>query len=70
MFRASSTGLTWAALALAACGSEDQTPSNQAIANAPVEIERLPPDESVATDSEELINGVNEPDVGELGNQH
>ena len=70
MCRASSIGLIGAAFALAACEAEEQPAANEPVANAPVEYEQLPPDESVATGSEELINGVNEPDVGDLGNQH
>ena len=57
------------ALLLAACGgSPDDQPANDAA--APVEIEALPADESVATTSSELANGVNEPDAADLGNQH
>ena len=63
---------------LAGCGSggrgdepaigNEVKATNETLANA--DIEALPPDESVATTSAELANGVNEPDVGNLGNQH
>ena len=57
------------AFLLAACGgARDAQPGNNAA--APVDIEALPADESVATTSEELAEGVNEPDVNDLGNQH
>ena len=57
------------AVLLAACGgAPDDQPAN--VAQAPVEIEALPADESVATTSKELAEGVNEPDVNDLGNQH
>ena len=56
-----------AVLALAGCG-EAPDEGNVVITNEvppDAEIETLPPDESVATESEELANGVNEPDVNE-----
>ena len=53
------------ALALVGCG--EQTPETR---NGPAEVEALPADESAATTSEELANGVNDPDVNDLGNQH
>lgn len=61
----------WAALlalALASCGDAAVEPA----ANQPAvaDVEALPPDESVATTSAELANGVNDPDVNDLGNQH
>ena len=55
------------AIALAACSEAEQAPVNNSTA---ADIEVLPADESAATTSEELQNGVNEPDVGNLGNQH
>lgn len=46
-------------LALAAC---DRAPSDASTNNAAVmEIEALPPDESVATPTNELVNGADEP---------
>ena len=51
---------------IAACSAPDEQPANNAAAT--VEIEALPADESAATSSEELANGVNEPDVTDLGN--
>ena len=58
------------ALMLAGCGGPDQSDNAMVSANSPAGVEALPPDESVATTSEELANGANEPDVGDLGNQH
>ena len=55
---------------LAACGEPAPEPGNEAVANAPTEIEALPADESAVTTSEELANGVNDPDVDNLGTQH
>jgi hypothetical protein len=57
-------------LLLGACGQQAPEAGNEIVANAPVEIEALPPDESAVTTSEELANGVNEPDASNLGNQH
>ena len=62
-------GLAMAALTLAACGAtdtDDQAADNAATAD----IDVLPADESVATSSDELASGVNDPDVNALGNQH
>ncbi len=57
------------AVLLAACGGgPEEQPANSAA--APADIEALPADESSATSSAELANGVNEPDIGNLGNQH
>ena len=62
-------GLAMAALTIAACGATDT--DEQSAANATsADIDVLPADESVATSSGELANGVNAPDVNELGNQH
>jgi hypothetical protein len=63
--------------ALAGCGNKDEQPIEQNAlvgGNIPADadIEALPADESSATSSEELINGVDEPTVnetGELGNE-
>ena len=55
---------------LNACSQQAPETSNEIVANAPTEIEALPADESVETTPEELENGVNDPDVGNLGNQH
>ena len=62
---------------LAGCGGGDEVnepaignevkATNETLANA--DIEALPADESVGTTSEELANGVNEPDAGEPVNQ-
>ena len=58
-------------LALAACDGPAVEPSNEELAaNAPVEVQALPADESAATSSGELANGVNEPDAPDLGNRH
>ena len=54
---------------LAGCseaGEESQAANETNVADVDV----LPADESVATSSGELVNGVNDPDVNELGNQH
>jgi len=67
MRNASSLGLIGL---LAACGQQQPEPGNEMVANAPTEIEALPADESAVTTSEELANGVNDPDVANLGNQH
>ena len=64
--------------ALAACGNgaEEQPVEQNALVGgnipANADIEALPADESSTTSSEELINGVDEPnanETGELGNQ-
>ena len=55
---------------LGACGQQSPEATNEAAANAPTEIEALPPDESVETTSGELENGVNDPDAGNLSNEH
>ena len=54
---------------LAACGQQAPEAGNEAVANAPTEIEALPPDESAGTTNDELENGVSDPDVANLGNQ-
>ena len=56
-----------AAIALAACGKAEQPAANNSTV---ADIETLPADESAATTSEELQNGVDDPDVGNLENQH
>ena len=56
------------AIALVGCGGEADQPAAR---NGTVtDIETLPADESAATTTRELRNGVNDPDVGNLGNQH
>ena len=58
------------AAALAAC-TKPASDNNVAIDinnAAPGDIEQLPPDESVDTSSNELINGADNADVGELNN--
>ena len=55
---------------LTACGQQAPEAGNQAVANAPTEIEAVPTDESAVTTSEELENGVSEPDAANLGNQY
>ena len=55
---------------LAACSQQAPEPDNESVANAPTEIEALPADETVGTTTDELENGVNEPDLTNLGNQH
>lgn len=54
-----------AAAALAACGgpSSNEAASNETAASAPTEIETLPPDESVATPTDDLANGAVEPPI-------
>ncbi|MDQ3246852.1 MAG: hypothetical protein M3Q52_08200 [Pseudomonadota bacterium] len=54
-----------AAAALAACGgtSSNEAAANETASSAPTEIETLPPDESVATPTDELANGAVEPPV-------
>ena len=61
-----SLALLCTVLALPACSD---APQDAAANNAAVtDVEALPPDESVATSSEELANGANEPNASELGN--
>ena len=67
MRNASSLGLI---ALLAACTQPAPEAGNDVAANAPMEIEALPADESAVTTSEELENGVNDPDVANLSNQH
>jgi hypothetical protein len=55
---------------LAACGQEAPEAGNEAVANAPTEIEALPADESTVTTSEELENGVSDPEAANLGTEH
>ena len=64
--RAAARSLALLALAAAACGetARDDPANNAAVAD----VEALPPDESVATTSEELANGVDEPSANELAN--
>ena len=53
------------ALALPACGADN---SEQAMTNnmaGPADIEELPPDESVATPSDELANGAIDPEAND-----
>ena len=59
--------LLWLGLAVAACGEAEQDSGNNA---AVTEIEALPPDESVATPSDELANGSAETDVNEPANAY
>jgi hypothetical protein len=62
-----------AATALAACGKQDEAHEqnivmdNGVMANA--DIEALPPDESSATPSNQLINGADDPNVVTADNQ-
>ena len=67
MRSASSLGLI---LLLSACNPQPAEPANETVANAPMEIEAVPVDESAITPSEELENGVSDPAVANLGNQH
>ena len=67
MRSASSLGLI---ALLAACGQQAPDAGDEAVANAPTEIEAVPADESAVTTADELENGVNDPDVANLGNQH
>lgn len=49
-------------VAAAACGQRNAPTANQAIAsNTGMDVETLPPDESDATPTNELENGVDEP---------
>jgi hypothetical protein len=61
-----------ALLVLAGCGGSQDQAQNEgaAAANAPADVEALPPDESVATSDEELANGADEPQGNELGNSY
>ena len=52
------------AVAAAACGRGPEQANNVAT-NAPTDIETLPPDESVATPTDELENGAADPNVNE-----
>ena len=72
MRAAAKTAVLALALAAAACGgAEQQEPPPPGADNAAgADIEALPADESAATSSEELANGVNDPDAADLGNQH
>lgn len=53
------------AAAVAACGgaSSNDAEADEALSSAPADIETLPPDESVATPTDELANGAVEPPV-------
>ena len=55
---------------LSACGGGATEPTAENNVAAPADIETLPADESSETSSAELANGVNDPDVNDLGNQH
>jgi len=55
---------------LSACSQQAPETSNEVVANAPTEIEALPPDESVETTSDELENGVSDADAANLSNEH
>lgn len=56
-------------LALAACSGSGETGNEAAVnrAAAPTEIDVLPADESVGTESGELAAGVNDPELDEAG---
>ena len=59
------------ALAIAGCRKDQNPDQNVIIENgipANADIEALPPDESSATSSNELVNGTDNPDVNDLGN--
>ena len=52
----------------AACGSHSNDPTNTEVAaNAPTDVITLPPDESDATPTNELENGVDEPSDNAVG---
>ena len=53
---------------LAACSQPAEDDANVA-ANAPMEIEAVPADESAVTPTEELENGTDEPDSTNLSNE-
>ena len=58
--------------ALAACQKSEQPDQNIIIDNnvpANADVEALPPDESSATPTNELVNGDDQPDVNDLGNE-
>ncbi len=68
-----SARVTLLVVALAAFAACHKNPPDENVVldinNAsPNDIEALPPDESSATPSNELINGADNPDVNELGN--
>ena len=54
---------------LAACSEPDAEASNDVAANAPVDIEAVPADESSVTTDEELENGANESADTNVDNQ-
>ena len=61
------SAMLWLGLTLSACGDADQpSPNNGAV----TDIEALPPDESVATPTEQLANGATEPDGNETANAY
>jgi hypothetical protein len=62
MHAANRAFLTLLALAAAGCGRHDARATNEASAtNTGMDVETLPPDESDATPTNELENGVDEP---------
>lgn len=58
------------AFVLAACGGASEAPVRNNESSALSDVDVLPADESSATTSAELANGVNDPDVNDLGNEH
>ncbi|MBA3512714.1 hypothetical protein [Sphingomonas sp.] len=57
MYAATRILLLLGGLALAACGDSQQAGNEPAAAGAKADIETLPPDESIATPSEDLVDG-------------
>jgi hypothetical protein len=54
-------------LLAAACNRQQPPPPSQNLAaNAPMDIETLPPDESDATPTNQLESGVDKPDVNDV----
>ena len=66
MSAVSKVGAILLALAAAGCsGAAEQQQQPNQVANVPADIEVLPPDESVATPTNQLENGVAQPNVNE-----
>ena len=58
------------AAAIGACGGNEAQDQNIAIDNAPTDVDVLPPDESVETPTNALVNGTtDDPDVTTADNQ-
>lgn len=60
--------ISLAVLVMAAACQRQEPPQANLTANAPVDIEVLPQDESATTPTNQLENGVDEPDVNAMDN--